>query len=140
MADTLHNRPVALIVEDNQVNRMVASQMLSRGGVSTIDADGGPSAIGTLQTTSVDVVLMDVQMPGMDGLETARAIRRGDAGDANREVPIVAMTAFATQQDEDDCYAAGMDYYLSKPLNMQRFLDTVHEAIRRSRAPSTPAE
>ncbi len=140
MAETLPERPVALIVEDNQVNRMVASQMLNRGGVAAIEADGGPAAIETLQTTSIDVVLMDVQMPGMDGLETARAIRRGEAGDGNREVPIVAMTAFATQQDEDGCYAAGMDYYLSKPLNMQRFLDTVHEAIAKSRESSARAE
>ena len=141
MADSTQQRPTALIVEDNQVNRMVASQMLARGAIDTVEAESGPAALEVLRSRSVDVVLMDVQMPGMDGLDTARAIRSGEGGEANREIPIVAMTAFASQGDEDGCYAAGMNYYLSKPLNMQRFLDTVHAAVARAREPySAPAE
>jgi len=72
-------------------------------------------------------------MPGMDGLEATRAIRNGDAGDQNRGVPIVAITAYASSDDEQACYEAGMDAYLSKPLNMQKFLDTVTETITSSR-------
>ena len=126
-------RPVALVVEDNPVNRMVVRQMLKRGGVDSEEADGGRRAIERLQNEEFDLVLMDVQMPGMDGLETTRAIRSGDAGERNRNVPIVAITAYASTDDEEACYSAGMDAYLSKPLNMQRFLDTVSDAIGKGR-------
>ncbi|MFP4113942.1 MAG: response regulator [Spirochaetota bacterium] len=132
-------RPIALVVEDNQVNRMVACQMLKRGGIDTIEADGGKAALERLQEQSVDLVLMDVQMPDMDGLEAARAIRAGRAGDDRAMVPIVAMTAYASEEDVQACYDAGMDAYLSKPLNMERFLDTVRTVIetrrKSSRAP-----
>lgn len=117
----------ALVVEDNDVNRMVAKQMLKRADIVAEEASGGREALEQLSRSSYDVVLMDVQMPGMDGLETARAIRAGSAGDP--AIPIVAMTAYASEEDEAACYAAGMDAYLSKPLNMQRFLDTVTAAI-----------
>lgn len=122
-------RPVVLVVEDNQVNRMVARQMLKRGDIDAEEADGGRRALERLREQRFDLVLMDVQMPGMDGLAAARAIRAGEAGDENREIPIVAMTAYASQEDEQACYAAGMDGYLAKPLNMQRFLDTVQAKI-----------
>lgn len=122
-------RPRALIVEDNEVNRMVAVQMLRRGEIDADMAEGGADAIEKLQASTYDVILMDVQMPQMDGFETARAIRDGAAGDAGRRTPIVAMTAYASQDDEDACYSAGMDAYLTKPLNMQQFIETVKAAI-----------
>lgn len=108
---------------------MVARQMLKRGDIDAEEADGGRRALERLRERRFDLVLMDVQMPGMDGLAAARAIRAGEAGDENREIPIVAMTAYASQEDEQACYAAGMDGYLAKPLNMQRFLDTVQAKI-----------
>ncbi|MFW6313285.1 MAG: response regulator [Spirochaetota bacterium] len=123
-------QPVVLVVEDNQVNRMVARQMLKRGGIVAEEADGGRRSLEQLRERRFDLVLMDVQMPGMDGLETTRAIRNGEAGAENRDVPIVAITAYASSDDEQACYAAGMNAYLSKPLNMQKFLDTVREMIR----------
>ncbi|HKJ86420.1 MAG TPA: response regulator [Spirochaetia bacterium] len=126
-------QPVVLVVEDNQVNRMVARQMLKRGNVVAEEADGARRALEILRERRFDLVLMDVQMPGMDGLEATRAIRNGDAGDQNRGVPIVAITAYASSDDEQACYEAGMDAYLSKPLNMQKFLDTVTETITSSR-------
>ena len=129
MADREEKRPVALVVEDNQVNRLVARQMLKRGNIETEEADGGRTALTILKEKLFDLVLMDVQMPGMDGLETARAIRNGEAGERNKGIPIVAMTAYASAEDEEACYAAGMDAYLSKPLNMQRFLDTVTRIV-----------
>lgn len=121
--------PRALIVEDNEVNRMVAVQMLRRGEIEADMAPGGKVAIDKLQSATYDVVLMDVQMPEMDGLQTARAIRAGAAGEQGKRIPIVAMTAYASQDDEDACYDAGMDAYLSKPLNMQLFLQMVKAAI-----------
>jgi CheY-like chemotaxis protein len=126
---TADKRSVALIVEDNQVNRMVASQMLRRGDIDAVEAESAQAALDLLQSTSVDVVLMDVQMPGMDGLDAARAIRRGEAGEAARTTPIIAMTAYASKEDEEACYEAGMNAYLSKPLNMQAFIKTVQEIV-----------
>jgi CheY-like chemotaxis protein len=117
-------------VEDNQVNRMVATQMLRRGDIDAIEATGGAEAIELLQHTQVDVILMDVQMPGMDGLETAREIRKGSAGAKAQKTPIIAMTAYASKEDESACYAAGMNAYLSKPLNMQAFIDTVQRTVQ----------
>ena len=129
--------PVALVVEDNRVNRMVAAQMLKRAGMKAEEADGGRRALERLRERRFDLVLMDVQMPGMDGLETARAIRAGEAGEAARSVPIVAMTAYASHDDEQACFSAGMDAYLAKPLGLQRFVDTVTKFARRS--PAAPA-
>ncbi len=126
-------QPVVLVVEDNRVNRMVARQMLKRGGIVADEADGGRRALEHLRERRFDLVLMDVQMPGMDGLEATRAIRNGEAGEENRDVPIVAITAYASADDEQACYAAGMNAYLSKPLNMQKFLDVVDETIRTGR-------
>jgi CheY-like chemotaxis protein len=131
MADVGEDRrPVVLVVEDNQVNRMVAKQMLKRGDIDAHEADGGRRALEHLREQTYSLVLMDVQMPGMDGLETTRAIRSGEAGEENRNVPIVAITAYASREDEQACYAAGMNAYLSKPLSLQKFLDTVNATLR----------
>lgn len=126
-------RPCVLIVEDNQVNRMVARQMLRHADIEAVEADGGRRALELLQDKRFDLVLMDVQMPGMDGLETTRAIRRGDAGEHSRTVPILALTAYATAEDEASCLNAGMDSYLSKPLAMEKFLTTVRAMIEGGR-------
>ena len=132
---TRHNaRPVVLVVEDNRVNRMVARQILKRGDIDTEEAEGGLPALEQLREHEFDLVLMDVQMPGMDGLEAARAIRRGDAGERNRSIPIVALTAYASPEDEAACYDAGMDDYLSKPLKIGTFLETVRQIIENQRA------
>ena len=134
-------RPVVLVVEDNRVNRMVARQILKRGNIDTEEAEGAAPALEQLRDHDFDLVLMDVQMPGMDGLEAARAIRRGEAGERNRTIPIVALTAYASPEDEAACYDAGMDDYLSKPLNMQRFLETVRQIIEMRRThPQEPGE
>ena len=131
---TEHNtRPVVLVVEDNRVNRMVARQIRKRGDIDTEEAEGGLPALEQLRESEFDLVLMDVQMPGMDGLEAARAIRRGDAGERNRSIPIVALTAYASPEDEAACYDAGMDDYLSKPLNISTFLETVRQIIEKQR-------
>ena len=121
--------PVVLVVEDNRINRMVATQMLKRDGIGALEADSGHRALEELRERPVDLVLMDVQMPGMDGLETARLVRRGEGGEENRHVPIIAITAYASPEDEAACYDAGMDRYLSKPLNMDSFLSAVREVL-----------
>ena len=108
-----------LLAEDHPVNAKVATRLLERRGHAVLPAGNGEEAIEILRRegTAIDVVLMDVQMPGLDGLEATRRIRAGAAGEAVRRVPIVALTAHAMREDEERCLAAGMDAYLAKPLD-----------------------
>jgi len=106
-----------LVVEDNLVNQQVAVGLLQRQGIDPVLASHGLEGLDRLLNGTFDLVLMDVQMPGMDGLATTRAIRRGEGGDRHRSVPIVAMTAHAMQQDREAALAAGMDDYLTKPVS-----------------------
>ncbi|MBP2315594.1 CheY-like chemotaxis protein/HPt (histidine-containing phosphotransfer) domain-containing protein [Azospirillum soli] len=103
-----------LLAEDNVVNQKVAVGLLSRWGHDVTIAADGRLAVEAARARRFDVVLMDMQMPGMDGLEATRAIRRlgGEAG----RVPIVAMTANAMPGDDERCFAAGMDGYVRKPI------------------------
>lgn len=105
-----------LLVEDNEINAMVAGEMLKLQGASVVHASDGQAAIDLLRQDAFDVVLMDVQMPVMDGLTASRKIRSGEAAVLNPDVPIVALTANAMQEDRDECKAAGMSDYLSKPV------------------------
>ncbi|TFH05488.1 MAG: response regulator [Spirochaetales bacterium] len=115
----------ALIVEDNQINRIVASQMLRRAGITSVQASGAMEALELMRGRTFGIVLMDIQMPGMDGLEATRQIRGGAGGELNRSIPIIAMTAYSSVEDEEACYHAGMNAYLCKPLALQRFIDVV---------------
>ena len=109
-----------LLVEDNPVNQMVAKALLKKMGLQATVATNGQEALQTLESAPIDhpftVVLMDCQMPEMDGYEASRQIRAGKAGDRNREILIVAMTANAMKGDEEKCLAAGMDAYMTKPI------------------------
>ena len=122
--------PRVLVVEDSKLNRLVVMQMLKQANVVGVEADSAEQAVTLLQSEPFDLVLMDVQMPGMDGLEATRAIRAGKAGSWNREVPIVAMTAYSTADDEEACYEAGMTGYLAKPLGLQGFTDAIRSALK----------
>jgi CheY-like chemotaxis protein len=102
-----------LLAEDNEVNQKLAIRLLGRMGYSADVAGDGVAAIEALASASYDVVLMDVQMPELDGLDATRQIR---ARWPDREIRIVAMTANAMEGDRDACIAAGMDDYLSKPI------------------------
>ena len=102
-----------LLAEDNAVNQKLAVRLLQRMGYATDVAGDGVQAIAALEATTYDLVLMDVQMPELDGLEATRQIR---ARWPDRAVRIVAMTANAMEGDRETCLAAGMDEYLSKPI------------------------
>ncbi|WP_027366285.1 PAS domain-containing hybrid sensor histidine kinase/response regulator [Desulfocurvibacter africanus] len=105
-----------LLVEDNLINQMLTSEILRRRGHDVATASGGQEALDALACGRFDVVLMDVNMPGMDGIETTRHIREGRTGDPG--VPIVAMTAFGLDEDRERFLQAGMNEHISKPFAM----------------------
>ncbi len=105
-----------LLVEDNQVNQMLAVAILRRAGADVESVTTGAQAVAALRRSRFDAVLMDVQMPEMDGLEATALIRDPRSGVLDPAVPIVAMTAHAAAEDRARCLAAGMNQYLSKPF------------------------
>ncbi|PKG40150.1 hybrid sensor histidine kinase/response regulator [Psychromonas sp. Urea-02u-13] len=107
-----------LIVEDNKVNQMVAKAVLEEYNFSVDIAEHGGEAITKLRAYPYHLVFMDCQMPIMDGYEATRRIRAGEAGQSNSQITIIAMTANAMVGDKDKCFAAGMNDYLSKPLDI----------------------
>jgi signal transduction histidine kinase/CheY-like chemotaxis protein len=128
-----------LIVEDNIVNQKVIKGLLQRKGYRMETAADGSQALAMLEHYAFDAILMDVQMPVMDGLEATRRIR---ALERWRAIPIVAMTAHAMRGDQERCLAAGMDAYLSKPVNsadLFRILESYLGAERLVRPAAPPA-
>lgn len=107
-----------LLVEDNVINQKVAIQMLDRLHCDVEVAGDGETALAIIFDGNYSIVLMDIQMPGMDGYETAAAIREQEAG-TGRRIPIVAMTANAMSGDREKCLAAGMDDYVPKPVRQE---------------------
>jgi signal transduction histidine kinase/DNA-binding response OmpR family regulator len=106
-----------LIVEDNQVNQKVVMAMLSRFNLKPDLAENGEEALAQLARQTYDLVLMDCQMPVMDGYAATRILREREAAATSARQPIIALTAHATQEAQATCLAAGMDDYLSKPIN-----------------------
>jgi CheY-like chemotaxis protein/signal transduction histidine kinase len=121
-----------LLVEDNPINQKVASLMLQQQGYRTDVAGNGVEALAALRRARYDLVLMDVQMPEMDGLEATRHIRSELAAD--QQPTIVAMTASATTEDRDQCLLAGMDDYLSKPIRTEQLAALLVSCHRRDQA------
>ena len=107
-----------LLVEDNPVNRKVAQALLARLEVEVTTANDGTEALTCLSSQTFDVVLMDCQMPGIDGFETTRRVRQGQAGEMAQGVCIIAMTAHAMQGDREACLQAGMNDYIAKPVSL----------------------
>jgi signal transduction histidine kinase/DNA-binding response OmpR family regulator len=118
-----------LLAEDNAVNRLVVAAILAKHGHELVVVENGIEALAAVQRGSFDAVLMDVQMPEMDGLEATAAIRGAELG-TGRRVPIIALTAHAMKGDRDACLAAGMDAYLSKPVHPAALLDAIEEATK----------
>jgi signal transduction histidine kinase/CheY-like chemotaxis protein len=114
-----------LVAEDNEVNRVLIERILGRAGHQVTSVINGKLAIEALQSQSFDVILMDVHMPEMDGLEATRLIRTKEL--PGTHIPIIALTALALKGDSDACLAAGMDAYLSKPLNTPQLLQLLSQ-------------
>jgi PAS domain S-box-containing protein len=126
-----------LLAEDNIVNQKVAQSMLKKLGFRTDTVANGAEAVRSLAMLPYDLVLMDVQMPEMDGLEATRLIRQPGSAVLNRDIPIIAMTAHAIKGDRERFIAAGMDDYISKPVALNsliRIIDKWLEVARKEKA------
>jgi signal transduction histidine kinase/ActR/RegA family two-component response regulator len=115
-SDEPSHHGLILVVEDNIVNQKLAAMLLERMGHRVGIAGNGREAIAALESTAYDLVLMDIQMPVMDGLEATRRIRGSESTVLDPEIPIIAMTALAMKYDGEKCLAAGMNEYLAKPV------------------------
>jgi len=133
-----------LIVEDNEINRMVTGEILSNAGFHYDLACDGREAVDALKQKCYDVVLMDCQMPRMDGFEATREIRRLEIHGTlehckvRSRIAIVALTANAVQGDRDTCLAAGMDDYITKPINRNQVLAVLEAHLPKPAAATTP--
>ena len=107
-----------LLVEDVPVNRVIAEQMLKALGLEVIEAEDGERALAMLAACPVSLVLMDCQMPVMDGFTATQRVREREAAGGGPRTPIIALTANALSGDEERCRAAGMDGYIAKPYTL----------------------
>jgi two-component system sensor histidine kinase/response regulator len=116
-----------LVAEDNPTNQQVAQAILEGAGIVATIVDNGEKAVAAMRDQAFDAVLMDIQMPKMNGYEATRLIRELPQGNT---IPIVAMTAHAMKGDEEKCLEAGMDGYISKPVNQDRLFHTLWRLLR----------
>jgi CheY-like chemotaxis protein len=116
-----------LVVDDGPVNRLLAVRTLEKKGFVVRAVDNAPEALAILRDHQFDLVLMDIQMPEMDGFEATRVIR--DRESMGGHLPIVAMTAHAMKEDRDRCLAAGMDGYVAKPFKPEELLDAIQSLV-----------
>jgi CheY-like chemotaxis protein len=126
---------LVLLAEDNEVSARGVRDFLRARGYRVLHARDGGEAVRLTRTERPEIVLMDVQMPGMDGLEAMRQIR---AEDASRAVPIVAMTALAMTGDRERCLRAGADLYLSKPIVLRELDEAIRASLPTAETPRTP--
>jgi CheY-like chemotaxis protein len=118
------------------VNRKVAQRLLEKAGHTVTVAVDGVEAVAAYQAREFDLVLMDIQMPGLDGFAATAAIRAAEARNG-KHIPIVAMTAHAMKGDQERCLAAGMDRYVAKPIHGPALLDLIdHLCSERGKAAS----
>jgi CheY-like chemotaxis protein len=125
----------ALLAEDNEINAVIANKALRRLGFEVTRASDGLAAVrlggaaARSETQRFDVILMDVKMPGLDGCEAARSIRRIEREKGARAMPIIALTANAMEDDRRACLAAGIDEFLTKPVDLSRLAETIETLI-----------
>jgi two-component system, sensor histidine kinase and response regulator len=117
-----------LLAEDNALNQTIAVRLLEKRGYSVTVAPDGQAAVEAFQTGGFELVLMDIQMPGMDGFEATAVIREKEKLTGGH-IPIVAMTAHALVGDQERCLAAGMDGYVSKPIRTSELFATIERML-----------
>ncbi|MGL4555566.1 MAG: response regulator [Gemmataceae bacterium] len=124
-----------LLVEDNRINQLVAQKLLEKAGHRVTIADNGKVAVQAVTDSKFDLVLMDVSMPEMDGLEATQVIRRREVSGDPR-LPIVAFTANAMKGDRERCLEAGMDAYVTKPVQPPDLFRAIADALDTARRAS----
>ena len=127
-----------LLAEDNLTNQMIAAAILNKIGLKVEVVDNGLKAVRKLETQAYDIVLMDLQMPEMDGLQATQMIRSPQSQVVNHRVPIIAMTANALQGDREKCLDAGMDDYISKPIDLPHLLAVLAHFLKVGQGESVP--
>jgi PAS domain S-box-containing protein len=120
-----------LLAEDNQVNRLFLKHFLIEAGCEVRLAGSGGEALAVLAQGPVDLVLMDIQMPEMDGTEATRRIRAGEAGESVRGIPVVALTAYSMKGDRERFLSAGLDDYVSKPVDVDELFMVMRRVLDR---------
>jgi two-component system cell cycle response regulator DivK len=123
-----------LLVEDHPLNRELAEAILVRAGYEVLVVPNGESALAAVRGEHPDLILMDIELPGLDGLEVTRRLK---ADAALRDIPVLALTAYAMRGDEQRCRAAGCDGYLTKPIDRMTLLDAVARCVPAREAEST---
>ena len=130
MAHTIQNKAAAkktvLIVEDNFLNLKLMRDLLEASGIATLQAEDGTQALEVALEHQPDIVLMDIQLPGMSGLIVTRQFKT-DADLQN--IPIIAVTALASREDKEEALEAGCDAYISKPFAAEQFLGLVKQTL-----------
>ncbi|HOO93148.1 MAG TPA: response regulator, partial [Opitutales bacterium] len=121
-------QPRILVVEDNRINQITVERMLCKSGFRVTIAQHGKQALEALKHLDFAAILMDVQMPEMNGYDATRAIRKIEE-QAGNHTPIIALTAHAMREEKDRCLDCGMDDYLTKPVRMKDLVDTLWRYI-----------
>ena len=117
-----------LIVEDNENNRMLVRDVLQSRGYQTAETDTGEEGLRLARERRPALILMDIQLPGISGMETLKLLR---ADEATRDIPVMAVTASAMTHDRQKIMATGFDAYQSKPLNVKEFVEAVRSILAR---------
>ncbi len=128
-----------LVVEDNRVNQIVVKNLIAEAGLTCDIANNGHEACDAVRNKFYDVILMDCQMPEMDGYEATDLIRKWEHEQAKKRTPIIALTANATKEDIEKCFEAGMDAYCSKPINPGVLFETIHCLVGEILTPNVSA-
>jgi two-component system cell cycle response regulator DivK len=131
-----NDRKSVLIVEDNPLNMKLFTAMIGAQGYCVLQACDGLRGIEIAQGQHPNLIIMDIQLPGMSGLEAAQNLT---ADEATRDIPIIATTAFALRGDEDKIRASGVDGYMAKPIAISQFLDMVEAFMREQPRPPAAA-
>ncbi len=129
-AKEIHKKPIAILVaEDNPVSQELAMNILEKQGYAVAIADNGREVLDALEKHDFDLIMMDVQMPKLDGLETTRIIRDSNSSAFDSQIPIIAMTAHAMKEDRERCLSAGMNDYVSKPLSVKGLISVIEKHV-----------
>ncbi|MFY7652881.1 MAG: response regulator [Chitinophagaceae bacterium] len=130
MANNLYSHITLLLVEDNAVNRMIGTALLQKWGFKVLHAENGEEAVKKVIAEKVDVVLMDIHMPYMDGMEATEAIRNMENPE-KKNLPIIALTASSLESDTESYLAGGMDSCVIKPFKDTVLIGAIKEALNK---------